>query len=50
MITKNYKENRSFIEKNQFFSNCYFYLEYLTENQKDKLASIALNQRFDKNS
>jgi len=43
MITKNYKENRNFIEKNQFF-------KYLTPLQKDKLASIALNQRFDKNS
>lgn len=41
MITKNYKENRVFIEKNQFF-------KYLTEKQKDKLASIALNQRFEK--
>ena len=43
MITKNYKENRTFIENNQFF-------KYLTPNQKDKLASIALNQRFDRNS
>ena len=43
MITKNYKENRSFIENNQFF-------KYLTPSQKDKLASIALNQRFDRNS
>lgn len=43
MITKNYKENRSFIEKNEFF-------KYLTNSQKDKLAYVALNQRFDKNS
>jgi CRP-like cAMP-binding protein len=43
MITKNYKENMSFIEDNQFF-------KYLTPNQKDKLASIAINQKFEKNS
>jgi signal-transduction protein with cAMP-binding, CBS, and nucleotidyltransferase domain len=43
MITKSYKENRSFIDNNQFF-------KYLTPNQKDKLASIALNQKFEKNS
>lgn len=43
MITKNYKENRSFIDKNDFF-------KYLTSEQKDKLASIALNQKFDKGS
>jgi len=39
MITKSYKENMSFIENNQFF-------KYLTLNQKDKLASIAINQKF----
>lgn len=33
----------SFIENNQFF-------KYLTLNQKDKLASIAINQKFQKNS
>lgn len=43
MITKNYKENRDFIEKNQFFKE-------LTNQQKDKLASVALNQRFERNS
>jgi hypothetical protein len=50
MITKNYKENREFIEKNQFFSTFYFNIEYLTTSQKDKLASIAINQKFEKNS
>lgn len=50
MITKSYKENRSFIENNSFFSTTFFYVEYLTTNQKDKLASIALNQKFDKGS
>jgi CRP-like cAMP-binding protein len=43
MITKSYKENMSFIEDNLFF-------KYLTANQKDKLASIAINQKFEKNS
>lgn len=42
MITKSFKENRAFIEKNPFF-------QYLTTAQKDKLTSIAINQRFDKN-
>ena len=50
MITKNYKENRDFIEKNQFFSNIWSYSEELTNQQKDKLASVALNQRFERNS
>lgn len=42
MITKNYKENRLFIEKNPFF-------KYLTSGQKDKLASVAISQKFQKN-
>lgn len=50
MITKNYKENRSFIDKNDFFSKTNIYIEYLTSEQKDKLASIALTQKFDKGS
>ena len=49
MITKGYKENRAFIAKNPFFRISLPILEYLTENQKDKLASIAINQRFEKN-
>lgn len=50
MITKNFQENRSFIEKNPFFSKLFLTLEYLTSIQKDKLASIAINQRFEKGS
>jgi hypothetical protein len=43
MITKSYKENICFIDKNPFF-------QYLTLHQKDKLAAVALNQKFEKNS
>jgi signal-transduction protein with cAMP-binding, CBS, and nucleotidyltransferase domain len=42
-IKKNFHENRKFIEKNQFF-------EYLTPIQKDKIASISMTQKFEKNS
>ena len=42
-IKKNFNENRKFIEKNQFF-------EYLTSVQKDKVASISMTQKFEKNS
>lgn len=39
IIEKNFTENRNFIDKNSFYT-------YLTDIQKDKLASIAISQRF----
>lgn len=39
LIEKNYHYTRKFIEETQFFA-------YLTNSQKDKLASIAIIQRF----
>lgn len=41
LIEKNYHETRRFIEETPFFA-------YLTTSQKDKIASIAISQRFSK--
>jgi cGMP-dependent protein kinase len=50
IIEKNFSENRKFIEHNKFFSNFFNNLAYLTSDQKDKIASIGITQKYEKKS
>ena len=43
IIEKNFSENRKFVEHNKFFT-------YLTSEQKDKIASIGITQKYEKKS
>ena len=48
MTEKSFKENRKYIEQNRFFGKFLDNLEFLTSNQKDKIASICICQRYEK--
>lgn len=47
MIERTSAENKKFIFQNKFLSNFRRYLAYLTDNQKNKIVSIAITQRYE---